>query len=193
VAIVSETATREGTVTVVRVTSDLTPPVYFFWYVDGAYVGSTTGAGTATSVRGFGLPPDDQVRIDVLDSTDPAFDALAAAPDGYPARRTLTWIRSIDAETAVYRVEQQREAEGYEEIGYVGADAATWQYQLLSPRLDDLTTYDWRVIPVDASGVDGTPIAIGPESIVRRPDAPEFTVTAAATGGGAEITFTEAA
>jgi len=95
--ITSETATREGGSTTVTVTSDLTAPVYFFWYVDGAYIGRTT-----IGRRGFALEPDDQARIDVLDSNDPDFDAIANAPNGFPARRTLVWNRSIDTETNHY-------------------------------------------------------------------------------------------
>jgi len=187
-SITSETATRENNTTTVVVTSDLSAPVYFFWYVYGAYVGRTT-----VGRNGFALEQADQVRISVLDSNDPDFDAIANAPDGFPARRTLVWNRSIDADVAHYRIEQQREAEGYTEIGIVNADDTTWQYHYLTPRLDDLTNYDWKITPVDSLGVDGTPVAIGPELIVRNPDAVEFTVTAEYDGVGTKITFDEAA
>jgi len=186
-SITSETATRENNTTTVVVTSDLSAPVYFFWYVDGAYVGRTT-----VGRNGFALEQADQVRISVLDSNDPDFDAIANAPDGFPARRTLIWNRSIDTDTTYYRVEQQRAAEGYEQIGIVNADPNTWQYRYLSPRLDDLTSYDWKITPVDSLEVDGTPIAIGPELIVRNPDAVEFSVTIYTTGGGGtQLTFAE--
>jgi len=186
-AITSETATREGGSTTVVVTSSLTPPVYYHWYIDGAYVSSTT-----VGRNGFALETDDQVRITVLDTNDPDFDVIANAPDGFPARRTLVWNRSIDADVAHYRIEQQREAEGYTEIGIVYADDTTWQYHYLTPRLDDLTNYDWKITPVDSLEVDGTPIAIGPELIVRNPDAVEFAVTIYATGGGGtQLTFSE--
>jgi hypothetical protein len=59
-----------------------------------------------------------------------------------------------------------------------------------TPRLDDLTTYTWRVIPIDAVGNEGTPLEIESESVVRRPDPPAFTATF--DDGTSTVEFAEA-
>lgn len=184
--ITSTTTTRSLNATTVTVVSDLSGLIHYHWYIDGAFAGKTTNAA-----RMFFLAPEDQVRIDVLDTTDPDFDSIANAPSGYPARRSLWWIRSTSADIARYRVEQQREAEGYVPIAEVVQTSTAWSFSVLSPRLDDLTTYDWRVVPIDVAGNEGTPLAIGPEPVVRRPDSPAFSI--AFDGGTTRVTFDAAA
>ena len=44
----------------------------------------------------------------------------------------------------------------------------------VTPRLEDLATYTWRVTPYDQAGNAGTALTIGPEKVVRRPDAPRW-------------------
>lgn len=171
-AITAYSQVRSGNVTTVTVASSLTGTVYFNWYVDGAFVGTTT-----TPTMSFSLEPGDQVRIDVVDTNDQDLDPVANAPAGWPARRTVWWVRSIDADVVKYRVEQRKGAGAWSTIGVVQHDALTWSYSLMSPRLDDLSTYEWRVIPIDAAGNDGTASSIGPELIVRTPDAPRFSAT----------------
>lgn len=168
--ITSTSQIRIGFKTVVTAVSSLSGVVYYFWYLDGAYMGFTTSASYS-----FVLKPGEQSVIDVLDSNDPDFDPVTNAPAGYPARRTLVWTRSIDADVHQYRVEQRKDAGAWVELGYVYDDPAQWLFRLLSPRLDDLAEYEWRVVPMDLAGNDGTPVALGAEKIVRRPDAPNFT------------------
>ena len=170
----------------VTVISNLSGTVYFHWYADGAWLGVTT-----SNSRTFHLETGDQLRLDVLDTTDPDFDPIANAPAGWPARRTLYWVRSTDADVAAYKIEQQREAAAFTTIGRVIADATSWTYDFLTPRLDDLTNYTWRITPIDAAGNLGTAITIGPEKIVRTPDAPRFTVTW--NSGTFKMTFAAAA
>ena len=62
---------------------------------------------------------------------------------------------------------------------------------MLTPRLDDLSTYTWRVIPVNTAGNDGTALTIGPELIVRTPDAPNIEIVF--DSGTTRVTFSEAA
>lgn len=185
-AITSTTTTQSLNATTVTVVSDLSEPVFYHWYLDGAFI-----AETSNPSKTFFMPAGDQVRIDVLDTTDPDFDSLGNAPDGFPARRSLWWIRSTSTDVAVYRVEEQREAEGYNVIADVVQTLTRWSLSVLSSRLDDLTTYDWRVTPIDKAGNEGTPLAIGPELIVRRPDSPGFSI--AFNVGTTKVTFSAAA
>jgi hypothetical protein len=170
----------------IEVTSDLAGTVYYHWYLDGAWVGSTTEPWKL-----FRPASGEQLRVEVLDTTDPDFDPLASAPAGYPATRTLWWVRSLDTDVLYYRVDQQLSAGDWEEVAQVHAEPGRWDYQWRTGRLDDLSEHAWRIVPLDAAGNDGTPITIGPERIVRRPDAPAFTLVYDA--GPNRVTFNEAA
>lgn len=169
--ITSLTAARAGDVTTATAVSDLSGTVYFHWYLDGAWVGRTT-----TGVRTFHLPPGEQVRLEVLDTTSDSFDAVANAPAGWPARRTLWWTRPPTEDLARFVVEQQADGGDWAVIGTVWVVAGAWSYSLLTPRLADLADYAWRVTPYDLAGNAGTPIALPAERVVRTPDAPGFAV-----------------
>lgn len=162
-------STQAGDTTIVTATSNLTPPVYFFWYQDGIYIGS----GAARSRTFITSGP---AQIDVLDSTDPTFDGPGNAPAAWPATRTIAFVRSLDAGTARYRIEQQQNGGSWTVLGFVDADPARWLYSFATGRLDDLASYVWRVIPISAAGDDGTALALSAEAIVRTPDAPDFTI-----------------
>jgi hypothetical protein len=237
--ITSYQTTRLQNVTTVRVTTSLTGTVYFHWYLDGRPVGSGT-----SSVRSFYLAQGVQVRIDVLDTTDPAFDAAANAPAAYPARRTLWWLSAAETgpnqlvlaelslhelatlsldelagvplqrdEIARYRIEQSRGdmwSLSLDELAEMSLDELAelnfwsewstlgnifhrddqWTYQYLTDALDDLTVYRWRIVPVDRAGNDGTPVDIGPEKLIRTPDAPNYTISF--DPGSSTVTFTAA-
>jgi len=162
----------------VIVTSDLSGTIYYHWYLDGVLVASTEGLDE--SEFWFQLEQGEQARLEVLDTNDADFDAVANAPAGWPARRLLWWVRSLDASTDHYRVEQQQDGGDWSTVALVPRDSLgpdTWHYQLLSDRLDDLSDYAWRIVPVDAAGNDGDSTLIGPERIVRAPDAPDCTIT----------------
>ena len=165
--------------------SGLGGTVYYHWYVDGCFI----AAGTSNS-RTFFLARDDQVRIDIQDTNDADYDSIANAPTDDPARRSLWWCRSLATDIDHYRVEQKKGAGAWETIGIVHHVADRWSYELLSPRLDDLADYTWRMVPVDAAGNDGTTIEFGPERIVRRPDAPDFGV--AFDDATTKVTFSDA-
>lgn len=174
---------RLADVTVVRVTSDLAGgTVYYHWFAEGDYLGRTT-----EPERVIQLDAGEQLRIDCLDTLDPDYDALASAPAGYPARKTLAWVRSLDGSTVEYRIDQRQDAGEWEEIGRVPAEPGRWEYRHLTDRLVDLTEYAWRIVPLDAVGNAGTPVELGRELVVRRPDAPSFTV---ALGGDRTLTLT---
>jgi hypothetical protein len=76
-----------------------------------------------------------------------------------------------------YRVEQQRASEAWTVLGIVRQLSGQWSFSLETPRLDDLTAYTWRVIGVDVAGNDGAPLVLGPETMVRTPNAPRFTIS----------------
>lgn len=185
---------RVGDLLTMRVTSGLTAAatgsVYFHWYIDGEHVAKTTSGRYS-----FYLPSGDQVRIVVLDTVDP--DAVANAPDGYPARRQLFWTRNTDARVSHYRIEQQKDGGDWTVVARIREQVGVWEHRYRTERLTDLATYSWRIVPVDVaaagdtSGNDGTVLTIGPEKIVRTPDAPDFTV--AFDDGTQKVTFDAAA
>ena len=203
--------TRAGQTTLVTVTSDLVGAVTYYWYFDGVYLGKS-----ASPSRSLHLREGDQGRVEVLDSQDPDFDPLSEGPADWPARRTIHWTASIDPSVAAYRVDQ-REASGrpgpaaiggfvgllawllawkslagpWVPIAVVPHDPLRWSYAITTGRLIDLVEYAWRVVPLDAAGNEGTAAVIGPEKIVRTPDAPDFTAAFDAETG--KITFTETA
>ena len=172
--------TRYGLTTTVTVASDLVAPaggtVFYHWYRDGSYIGMTT-----VPTRSFVVEAGEQLRILVKDTLDAAYDGLGAAPAGYPARRTLTWIRSLGDDVAKYQITQAQRLGGeYGDpvaLATVHHETSVWDYDLLSSRLDDLYEHLWQAIPVDAAGNEGVALEIGEEKIVRTPDAPDFTVS----------------
>lgn len=185
-AITSTTTTQTFGATIVTVVSDLSGTVMYHWYLDGAFVSATNNPS-----KTFFIEQGDQVRVEVIDTLDPDFDSVANAPVGYPARRSLWWVRSTSLDVAKYRIEQQRETEGFVVVNEVTHVPGAWSFSILTVRLDDLTNYDWRIIPIDGSGNEGTPLAFGPQKVVRRPDSPGFEI--AFDSGTTKVTFNAAA
>jgi len=104
-------------------------------------------------------------------------DPAALAPTGQaPATRLLWWIRSLSADVEHYRVEQQADGGDWDLVATVAHDARAWSYEHRTGRLDDLTEYEWRVVPVDLAGNDGEPVATEVQVVVRVPDAPLFDI-----------------
>lgn len=184
-SITNITTQRIGQTTIVTAVSGLGGMVYFHWYVDGAYVG-VSQAGT----RSFAVAAGEQSRIEVIDTVDPDFDALAAPPAAFPARFSLHWIRSPAADVREYRINQYDGAT-WSEIARVAHDDAAWEYVFITPRLTDLRTYRFEVVPLDPAGNPATVIPLLQELVVRLPDAPNF--TALRDAGTQKITFTAAA
>jgi hypothetical protein len=173
-AITSLTAVQFFDVTQVTAVSNLAgKPIYYFWYLDGSPQSPTT-----SPTRSFRLDPGQQAEILCLDSLDPDFDAVANAPPGFPARRTLFWIRSLATAVDHYRVEESSDGGAtWTPIGQVQQLGPQWTHALLTPPLADLTGYRWRIVPVDAAGNDGAALAPPAEFVVRRPDAPQFAIS----------------
>ena len=180
-SITSYTATPIGNGCRVTVTSDLGGTVYYHWYSDGSYF-------AATAVAYVDVPLSGQERIECIDTTDVDFDPIANAPAGFPAVRTLEWVRSIDTSVSQYRVQERVDGGDWETVALVNADSR-WAYRYLTGELTDLADYEWRAVPLSAAGADGTPAALDSETVVRRPDAPSFTV--AFNEGASTVTFSE--
>ena len=180
--------TRFAEISLVTVTSDLGGTIYYHWYQDGKHVDAT-----AWPFRAFWLPVGDSSRIEVVDTAEADFDWQAGAPDGYPARRTLWWTSAewpdLEDDLDYYRVDQKTDGD-WEAIGTVHQSRFRWDYSLLTERLDDLTEHTWRIVPVDRAGNDGDPLEVGPEMVVRTPDAPRFEI--AFDEGTTKVTFSEA-
>lgn len=174
-SITSYSQQRSGSVTTITVVSSLTGLIYYHWYVDGAYVATTTVPRYTIT-----LEDGDQVRLETLDTNDSEFDPLSNAPDGYSARKSLWWTRSESLDAVHYRVIQVRPQFGGEQtiIAEMDALADQWSFSLLTPRLNDGQIYNWWVYPFDAAGNQGTRIELNPQAaVLRTPDAPRFSAT----------------
>ena len=161
-----------GQTTTVTVSSDLTPPVWFHWYLDGSFQETTTVGEFRIS-----LEPGSQARLEVIDTTDPDFDPLANEPAAWPATKDLWWIGSLAADLDRYRVEQQQDGGDWTPIATVLKQDNQWHYHIESGRLVDLATYAFRIVPIDAAGNDGTAHSLSSRRIVRTPDAIDFSLT----------------
>ena len=172
--ITSYTKKTQRSLTVVTVTTTLTGTVYFHWYLDGTWLGFTQ-----TPEFSVHMDEGDQGELVCIDTTNAAFDGPANAPTGYPTRRTLWWVRSINQDVDYYRVEcgtGASEPGTYTLLGKV-RDNGAWTFEFVTPVLDDLTNYWWRIVPVDTAGNQGSPILLGPDYVVRKPDPPDYTAT----------------
>jgi len=170
-SITSYTQTRDGNMTIVTVTSDLSSPVFYHWYQNGAFVGSGNQASWT-----FFLDDGEQARVECHDTNDADYDPIANAPTLRAARRTLEWIRSTAADIDHYRIDQKIGDGDYEQIAMVNARAGIWSYTYQTDRLSDLTSYTWKITPVDNAGNDGAALVFDQERVVRTPDAPSYTV-----------------
>ncbi len=185
-AITSTTVNNIGGLNVITVVSDLSGIVFYHWYVDGLYISTTN-----TNSWSYYLQSGGQARITITDTNDPDFDPIANAPDGWPSRRSIYWVRSTDTDVEKYKIEQKQDAGSFVEIGNIFQESDSWDFTFVTPRLVDLSDYTWRITPVDLAGNEGTAITIGPEKIVRTPDAPDFTITF--DSGTTKVTFASAA
>lgn len=169
--------------TIVTVTSDLTSPFYH-WYISGRYAGMTLA-----NRKAFFLPPGSQGRVTCQDTVDQDYDPYANAPDGYPNFRTVHWIRAIATDVDHYKIEEQKDSGGWTQKALVGHEESRWYYTWESGILVDLSSYEWRITPVDTNRNAGTAISYTAEKIVRVPDAPDFKFLYNATTD--KITFAE--
>jgi hypothetical protein len=169
---------------------------WFFFYLAGSYLGrNQSGAWT------FSIPAGATATVSVLDGSTNTIPSGALIPIQWPATRTLFWNRSIDPNIAAYQVQQQTcpggfsdgfsggfesgAGSGWQTLAIVPDDAGQWDYSYATGPLDDLTNYQWQIVPLDAGGNPGDAVSLSAELIVRTPDAPMFTV--AVSGGVATV------
>lgn len=157
--------------------SDLSAPIYYFWYLDGAYQLRTSNGQTSFNL-GYGT----QRRLGVLDSNDPDYDAVANAPAEYPPYRTIEWIRSLSS-VRVYRVYRSVDGGAYALITVMPAKGGRWLYSYTDGPLEDGVRYSYKIIPQDKKGREGAAVTLSDVEaentlVIRcRPNAPNFAVT----------------
>lgn len=184
---------RSGNLVTVTVTSDLTGVVYYHWYRDGVYVGTTMNPA-----KGFYVPFNEQARVQCNDTTSAAYDPIANAPTAFSANRTLYWTRSLSSDVAFYRIEYQVVAPYTDEdktlIARIPVVAGQWDYHYLTPQIAEVTglplTVEFSISPEDVAGNIGTATVVT-DKIVRRPAAPDFTLSF--DEGTTYVTIAEAA
>lgn len=144
-------------------TSTETAPVTFRVFRDGQQISSFTSPDQSGEIT-VSVPPGEHVVIDVLDT------ASQVPAKVFPARMTVHWESVSDA--VKYRVEEFVASVWTlrQEIVDSGAGAYTW----LSRDLEDVTTHQFRVIPVDAADNQGTALTFS-TLMVRYPAPPDVT------------------
>lgn len=183
---------RHQNMTEIKVTSDLSGTIYVHGYVDGSWIGRVVANADKTATFFVAMEDGDQAEFVAQDTTDDAYDPISNAPIGYPARRTVWWTASTSSDIAFYRVQfgtGQSLPGAWTDLGDVWDDGK-WSYVFISQRLVDLTWYWFRIVPYDKAGNAGTVKTIGPEFVVRRPDAPDFTT--AFNDGTQKVTYSAA-
>ena len=169
-AITSLTSSRSVSTILLTATSDQSSPSYR-WWVDGLHVATTTAGTLELSVSG-------QARVDCYDD--------ATEPGTLPARRVV-WFTRGGGDVARVRLEQSDDGGStWSELAEFGA-GSSWSWEITTPRLDDLTSYLWRAVPVDAAGNDGTAREGLSELVLRTPDAPTWSMSYSA--GTNRVTF----
>lgn len=168
-AITSLTRTPIGpTRWLVTFASDLPTPT-FYVYVDGALFATTTETSVEIPVALGRI-----VFVEVFD------DAGTAPSPWYPSTVTLRWTGNDNE--SLFRIEQYVDA-AWAVLIPVPARGVLGRWE--SPVLDDNTTHQFRVVPVDSTGRDGIPKEFS-GVMCRYPDAPSVAITF----GSGEFTIT---
>ena len=147
-------------------------PVYYHWYLDGVPVGSGTSPNFSFSMEESG-----QGRVECVDTLDPNFDPLSATVAQFPARYTVHWVRSLDADMigGGYLVEQSSPT--IMELATIPHDPEAWDYRVLTQRLADLVGHQWTIKTRDRAGNVGSIYAGDLFNVLRSPDAPQWNYT----------------
>lgn len=160
-AITSVAYTQSGPGTFVfTYASNLADPTFYIW-VNGDLVAETLETSYEVSV-----PIGDQLQFDVFDDPDDE------PTDYYPTRLTLRWEGRDGANT--YRVDQYTGGQWVAKS--IHPHRVSNLYHYVTGVLDDVTTYQFRVVPIDAEGRSGTALSFTAE-MVRYPDEPAQTMT----------------
>ena len=137
-------------------TSTLSSPT-FYVYLDGTLIETTQRAQSVINVE-----PNVQFILEVLDS--PTDTPVVV----YPSRWWLNWGPSSGA-VDHYRVEEFVSAAWVlrAKVPHSGRSAYRW----LTRHLEDVTTHQFRIVPVGTNGNQGTAATIT-GLMVRQPDVP---------------------
>jgi hypothetical protein len=168
-AITAIDQSRSGSTVTVTATSSLTGTVYFHWYSDGRYVG-----GGVSASRTFALPAGEQARVDVIDTNDADYDAVANAPAGFPRRVTVEFVGSPDTDISHYIIEQNND-----DVARLTATDRNWLYRWTSPVLPDTqgaSQNEWTVRAVNRAGNESATVDVT-EEIARLGDAPDWSMS----------------
>jgi len=153
--------------------SGLSSPTFYI-YKDGEYL-----YATALTALQFHVEPGEGVVLEVFDDPD---DEASYADSGH---KTLGWYESASADS--YRVEEYYAAAWV--TRKVVPDDSSGFYTYRTRFLEDVTTHQFRVIPISAAGNEGDPLAYS-FLMVRHPDPVAVTYTWNAVG--ATFTIAEA-
>lgn len=144
--------------------SDLDDPTFYI-YVDGAFVTETKETTWTVTA-----PLNSQFQFDVLDvETD-------TPEEHFPSKFTLRWDGTPDSTS--YRVDQYVTDQWVAKHVAIADDTRVYHYK--TDTLDDSTTYQFRVVPLDSIGRDGTVTEFEAE-MCRYPDEPDQSMSI--TGG----------
>jgi hypothetical protein len=160
VASIAFTVERYGA-NVLRLSWSTTGAAFYYVYIDGVLAAIVNRLWYQ-----FSISRDEQVQVEVCDSSS---DVPAVA---YPGNALLTW--QGDTEAAYYLI-QQYVGSAWTTVRTVQETGAPF-YQYRSAFLDDCTTHQFRVVPVNTSEIQGTPKEFT-FLVVRYPDAPSATYT----------------
>lgn len=183
--ILTISVSQDGAVAIVTVTTNLTGTVYFHWYRNGRHVGVTPLAQKV-----FYAAKGDQLEIDCIATRYRSFDGWRHAPASYHGHRRLEWLRSADSDVRHYLVQYQQDGGDWTTFAKIAHKTGQWSYGAQTPLLDDGSTYGFRVVPVDTSSLEGTPLSLDTIGIVRRPDVTEYALSWSA--GTGKVTFSAA-
>jgi hypothetical protein len=149
-----------------RATWSMTGSTAYKWR-DGILVGTTTGTTWELSVS-----PGETVEIAVFD------DAVSVQGNVYPGRMVIQWAEVTTA--AQYRIEEYVvDTWTLRESRLSHGDGRRYEYT--ARFLEDETTHQFRVVPVSAAGIDGTPEYFL-QLMCRRPDKPSVSLSLTAGG-----------
>lgn len=146
---------------VIRISWTATSATSYYVYLD-----ATLAAVVNRTWHQFTIGEGEQVQVEVCDSVS---DVPATA---YPGNALITWQR--DSEAATYLI-QQYVTGSWTTLRTI-PDLGIPYFQYRSEFLTDCTSHQFRIVPVSASGIQGTPKEFTFQ-MVRYPDAPEATFT----------------
>lgn len=140
-------------------TSDAAPPISYRIFIDGVLVETTTRASRVVMAIGG------SIGFEVLDDLS---DPIEVHPGG------LLFTIQTDVDVAKYRIEQFVDAAWVTRRTFINVGESYFSH--LTPVLADDTTHLFRIMPVNAAGIDGTPKEISAH-VVRIPDVPDIEYT----------------